>query len=159
MKRIPLFALLVMPYLVLALVMRQGLSTACLELVAAIFVGVVGVNLVWALLAVRLGFSARQLVFWNLLLKLCHIPFYLLVFAAGVLLNVMIIPLLPFLAIMDYLLLLSSSLYGVRGLRLAQKQGLLSTPAAWACIALQFFFCLDVVSAVYSWLRLQKKSK
>ncbi len=159
MKRIPPLALLVMPYLVLALIMDQGLSAACLGLVMAIFGGVAALNLVWALLAVRLGFSARQLVFWNLLLKLCHIPFYLLVFAMGVLLNVMIIPLLPILAAMDYLLLLSSSLYGVRGLRLAQKQGLLSPPAAWVCIALQFFFCLDVASALYSWLRLRKKAK
>lgn len=159
MKRIPLLALLVMPYLVLALVMNQGLSAACLELAAAIFFGVVLVNLLWALLAVRLGFSARQLVFWNLLLKLCHIPFYLLVFAVGLLLNVMIIPLLPFLALMDYLLLLSSSLYGVRGLWLARRQGRLSLPAAGICTALQFFFCLDVVCAVYSWLRLRKSLK
>lgn len=156
MKKLPLLALLVMPYLVLALAMEQGLSAACLELSAGIFAGVVLVNFVWALLAGRLGFSARQLAFWALLLKVCHIPFYLLVFAVGVLLNVMIIPLLPFMAFMDYLLLLSTSLYGIRALWAGRRQGSFSLSAAGICTALQLLFCLDLVGAAWGWLRLRK---
>ena len=156
MKKLPLLALLGMPYLVLALVMRQGLSAACLELTAGIFAGVVLLNFVWARWAGRLGFSARQLAFWAMLLKICHIPFYLLVFAVGVLLNVMIIPLLPFMAFMDYLLLLSTSLYGIRALWAGRRQGSLSLTATGVCTALQLLFCLDLAGAIWGWVRLRK---
>ena len=91
-----------------------------------------------------------------MLLKICHIPFYLLVFAVGVLLNVMIIPLLPFMVFMDYLLLLSTSLYGIRALWTGHRQGSLSLTAAGVCTALQLLFCLDLAGAIWGWVRLRK---
>ena len=67
--------------------------------------------------------SARTFAFWDLTVKLCHIPFYLAAFALGVLMMMaMVVPALLFvspavnllLLAVDTALMLTSSAYGIR---------------------------------------------
>lgn len=80
-------------------------------------------NMIYAFILPRRGYTPQQLLFWDMLLKLCNIPLYILVFIAGMLLAGTIIGLglIPFFMLFDYLLLLPSTMYGVSGLRQAYK--------------------------------------
>ena len=73
------------------------------------------------------GWTARRLLFWNMVLKLCNIPFYIGVFFAGMMMSVFVIPLLPFLALFDYSVLLPSTMYGLSGLLQARREGKIRT--------------------------------
>ena len=92
-----------------------------------------------------------------MMIKVCCIPFFRLVFLVAAGLFIMIIPLLPFLLIFDYRLLLAGSAYGVRGLLSCRKEGRLSDRTAAANIVLQFLFCADVFSAVYCYIKAKKR--
>ena len=93
-----------------------------------------------------------------MLIKLCNIPIYVLVFAAGIFAVSMIlgIMLVPFLMIFDYLLLLPSSMYGISGLRDLSKAGKSSKAEIVINGICQFLFVFDVVGAVYLYIRFRK---
>lgn len=110
----------------------------------------------YAIFLPGLGFDGRQILFWCMMIKVCCIPFFRLVFLVAAGLFIMIIPLLPFLLIFDYRLLPAGSAYGVRGLLSCRKEGRLSDRTAAANIVLQFLFCADVFSAVYCYIKAAK---
>ena len=71
MKKIPMIALMVAPYAVLI---------ACYQLTLDITFGVcvyaalLLFNLFYAFQMPKLGFQGKQMLFWNMLMKLCNIP-------------------------------------------------------------------------------------
>ena len=71
---------------------------------------------------------------------------------------VMMLPLIPFLVLFDYFLLLSTSMYGISGLLKCGKEGRLSGKAVAMNIVLQFVFCADVLSAVYCCFKTREKA-
>lgn len=98
-----------------------------------------------------------RLAFFDMLIKLLHIPFYLLVFFVGVLMVMaMVVPALvfvsPFIAFMlflvDLLLMITSSMYGASALVKAVRQGKVSKKYAVVHGILHFLFVTDVISAV-----------
>ena len=127
MKKIPMFLLLLAPYLflltvVMTVISENGFTAKALDTAAGIYLGMLLMilipNMVYAFILKGHGYELRKLFFWNMLLKLSHIPIYFLVFAAGLFLGLMIVGmmLIPFLVIFDYSLLLSSSMYGISGI-------------------------------------------
>lgn len=88
--------------------------------------------------------NVRDLALWNMLIKLSHIPFYLAVFVLGI--GVMI--LIPVLLLIDALLLTVSSVYGIRAVLGAKRQGLLSPGKAVLHVLLHLLFVADVVSSI-----------
>ena len=64
--------------------------------------------------------------------------------------------LIPFLVIFDYSLLLSSSMYGVSGLRSLSKTGKASKAGIVINGICQFLFVFDVISAAYLYIRFRK---
>ena len=83
------------------------------------------------------GNAVYRLAFFDMLVKLLRIPFYLLVFLAGVLM------------FMAYLLLMiTSSMYGVSALVRAVRQGKVSKRYAVVHGILHFLFVTDVISAI-----------
>lgn len=50
-----------------------------------IFLLILFPNMIYAFILKRCEYGHRKLFFWNMLLKLCNIPIYVLVFAVGVL--------------------------------------------------------------------------
>ena len=113
--------------------------------------------------------SPRRLAFWDLILKLCMIPFYTLIFlyATGIATIMFVIPGLflaaPFVVVpllaMSYLLMLATSSYGFAASLRAVNRGLLPGSLAAIHIALHFFAVADFFSAAVLYLQLRRADK
>lgn len=112
--------------------------------------------------------AGYRLAFWNMLIKLLHIPFYVLVFFLGVLLFVsMVVPALVFLSpimiamlfVIDMFLMITSSMYGVNALLWAVKQGEVSKTYAVIFGILHFFFVMDIISAICVFARMKREKR
>ena len=109
--------------------------------------------------------SARRLALWNMVLKLCLIPFYVVVFvlAAVLSLAMTVQPGLLFatpivagvLFLVDYVLLLCTSSYGFSAVTRSYRRGMLSGVAALTHVLLHLMFITDVIAAIglYATLR------
>lgn len=169
-KRILTILLLVSPYLYALIVvlffrysdnfsaeMLQNLLLIFCGFIVAIFIS----NMIYAFILAKHGESSAVLLFWDMLLKLCNIPFYFVVFSFGFLMSLVpkgIVITFP-LAIIDYLLLLPSSMYGVSGLLQARRERKITTLTAVVNIILHFFFCVDVISAIVMFCIVRVKGK
>lgn len=88
----------------------------------------------------------RELIRAALLIKLVHIPSYVIIFILGVgasLMFFMTFPLILMLVLFDYIVLLLSSMISVFALAKNLKNDTLSSVVALIC---QFVFCADVIS-------------
>ena len=113
--------------------------------------------------------SPRRLAFWDLVLKLCMIPFYTLIFlyATGIATIMFVIPGLflaaPFVVVpllaMSYVLMLATSSYGFAASLRATQRGLLPGSLAALHIALHFFAVADFFSAAVLYLQLRRADK
>ena len=113
--------------------------------------------------------SPRRLAFCDLVLKLCVISFYTLIFlyATGIATIMFVIPGLflaaPFVVVpllaMSYLLMLATSSYGFAASLRAAKRGLLPSSLAAIHIALHFFAVADFFSAAVRYLQLRRADK
>lgn len=159
MKRIPMMLLLVSPYGLLGLLLTENPARVLPAGWALVCLLVFLPNMLYAFCLPRLGFSPEQILGWNLVLKLSSIPVYCLVFCAALLMGVFVIPLLPFLVLFDYSLLLPSSMYGISGVKLARRRGLMSRWGSVLHILLQLTFCLDVCSALYLYFTVKNRKK
>lgn len=108
--------------------------------------------------------SIRELARWNLIIKVCHIPFFILVMLVGALLALavvapavlmMAVMVIPVLVLVDVLLMLTSSCYGFRALRRAEAEGLIPRSFALRHTAAHCFFVADVISAFLVWKKLR----
>lgn len=112
--------------------------------------------------------GGHRLAFWDMLLKLVHIPFYAGVFVIGVVLFfAMVVPVLTFispiiiiiLAAIDYFLMLTSSMYGISAAIKAAKKGILSRLSAGLYSIFHCMFVADLVSAVLLHGKIKKELK
>lgn len=110
----------------------------------------------------------NRLAFWDMMMKLSHIPFYLAIFGLGVLLMVtMVVPAMAFISpfliviliVIDLMLMITTSLYGVGALVRGYRKGLLSKVYMMVHIVLHCLFVTDVVSAVMIYFKLRKADK
>ena len=77
MKKVPMILLLIVPYAILFLCDQTGLD---FSIGLWIYGALLAFNMVHAFLLPGLGFRVKQILFWNLLLKLWNIPLVLLIF-------------------------------------------------------------------------------
>ena len=101
--------------------------------------------------------SKRQLAYYDMAVKLLHIPFYLGVFVIGIIsLFVMVVPVFLFLspilmlvlAGVDFFLMLTSSMYGISAVVRLLKEHEISKKSAVFYILCHVVFVADVISAV-----------
>ena len=132
----------------------------------AFFTAIVYIFNIWNAWTYPYGETRRDLIFWNMLVKLIHIPFYAGVFALGCLmLLAMAVPafllvspvLLSILATTDICLMLTTSMYGISAVVRLRKEGRISSRSALLHIILHLFFVTDVVSAVCLFYKSQKR--
>ena len=88
---------------------------------------------------------------------ICNIPVYLFVFAVALVTNVLIIPMLPFLFLFDYALLLASTMYGISGLLCCCREDKASRKTLVIHSVAQCLFCVDVFSAVYCYIKTRNR--
>lgn len=168
-KAIPV-VLMVWPYLLIAVMATFGngssvwnndASLILLYTYGLLTVVVYGLN-IWNACTLR---DEKQLAFYSMVIKLVHVPFYLMVFCVGLVFALaMVVPALLFvspliismLAIGDYLLLLTGSVYGISAAVRATSRGTLPKAEAILYSVLHCIFVLDVVGAVLVFCKLRK---
>ena len=143
------------PYLFFLILLHP--ESVLLSFVVAYCAATVPVYLANFLFAFRCkGLGIPDLARWDLIIKACHIPFYLLVFLAGAFLALAIVApavlfmavmVIPVLVVVDVLLMLTSSCYGFSAIRRAKADGLIEDSFAEFHTLLHFFFVADVISA------------
>ena len=158
MKRIPMILLLVAPGATLAIC-----YLADLDLTPGLFVcgAILIFNMVYAFLLPRLGFKVKQISFWNLLLKLSQVPLISLILLLTLVMAmvggegigaVVIAALLA-----CWLLMLSSSVYGISGFLWCHKYGTLSKAGMIASMIAQLIPCVDVIGSILCYIIFRKE--
>lgn len=111
--------------------------------------------------------TMRELARWDLIIKLAHIPVYvvLFLFAMLMLLSIaapavfmMALISVPIIFFFHLALMLNSSCYGFRALYMAKQDGLVDKKWANRHIIAHCFFVSDVISAFLIWRKLKKEN-
>lgn len=160
--------LMIWPYLFIAVLMagsaNEDLYSKLIWFYTAMTVVVYVMNIANACLY-KGGNACYELALFNMLFKLLHIPFYLAVFLSGAAMFLaMVVPALTFISpviifmlfVIDLLLLITTSIYGVNALIRAGKQGIVSKKFALAQGIAHFFFVADVISSVWVFVKVRK---
>ena len=162
MKKIPMILLLIAPYAIYFLCDYVNMDFAIgLYIYGAILV----LNMVYAFLLPKLQFNGKQLLFWNLLIKLCHIPLVVII-----LLAVMITSLIGGEAMRDavssvvliafvncYMLQLSSAMFGISGFLWLRKNNKMTSKDVAFCTAAQLIPIIDIAAAVVCYFMFRKQ--
>lgn len=156
MKRIPMLLMMAAPYIFIGTCIQKGLGSEAFTVWKILCVLIYLPNMIYAFILPKLYCGGRQLLFWGMILKLFNIPVYVLVILIVLMLHILILPLIPFLILFDYMLLLPSSMYGISGIIVSRAEGRMSKKETAVHIIMQFMFCLDVVSAVSCYFKMRK---
>ena len=166
MKKAPMILLLIAPYATLIICYQADLD---ITVGACVYGALLLFNMVYAFLLPRLGFNGKQILFWNLLLKLWNIPLVLtillvtlvtsLVGGEGIRDEVPSMVLIAWLACC--LIQLSSAMFGISGFRWCRKYGTLSQAGMIVSSVVQFIPCIDVIGSIlcYSMFRKEGRSR
>ena len=160
MKRIPMILLLMAPSATLAIC-----YLADLDLTPGLFVcgAIILFNMVYAFLLPGFGFKVKQILFWNLLLKLCQIPLISLILLFTLVMamvggegigSVVIVALL-----ICWLLQLSSSVFGISCFLWCHKYGTLSKAGMLASTIAQLIPCVDVIGSILCYIMFRKEGQ
>lgn len=160
MKKIPMILLLMAPGATLAIC-----YLADLDLTPGLFVcgAILILNMVYAFLLPRLGFKGKQILFWNMLLKLSQVPLISLILlftlvmamVGGEGIGAVVIAAL----LVCWLLMLSSSVYGISGFLWSHKYGTLSKTGMIASMIAQLIPCVDVVGSILCYIMFRKEGE
>ena len=108
------------------------------------------------------------LAFWNMTIKLIHIPFFVTMFIVGMIfIMAMVVPALLLaspiicliLACMNYILIMVSSSYGIKAVLKMKKENILSNKEATIHIIMHLIFILDVISSIIIFNKARKENK
>lgn len=112
--------------------------------------------------------AALKLAFYNMIIKLIHIPFYLYVFAVGIVCIVaMVVPAFVFISPMiimmlffiDWFLMLTSSMYGISAAIKSSREGMISKKAALLYGIFHCIFVTDIISAILLYKEIKRNNK
>lgn len=111
--------------------------------------------------------AARKLAFYDMMIKLLHIPFYLCVFALGIVCIVaMVVPafvlvspmIIMMLFVIDCFLILTSSMYGISAAIKSSRQGMISKKAALLHGIFHCIFVTDIISAIILYRKIKRST-
>ena len=164
MKKVPMVLLLIAPYAILFLCDQTGLDFAT---GLWIYGAILAFNMVYAFLLPRLGFNGKQILFWNLLLKLWNIPLVLMILLVTLVTSLaggegirdeassmVLIALLS-----CYLIQISSAMFGISGFRWCRKYGTLSKAGVIAGTIAQLIPCVDVIGSILCYIMFRKEGQ
>lgn len=164
MKKLPMIALLIAPY---AIVIVCYLLTLDMVIVICVYGALLVFNLVYAFFLPKLGFNGKQILFWNLLLKLCNVPLILLICVSTLVMmmvggervhdEVTSMVLIAWLSCC--LIQLSSTMFGISGFRWCRKYGTLSKAGVVASSIAQFVPCVDVIGSILCYIMFRKEGQ
>ncbi|MBQ6928782.1 MAG: hypothetical protein IJN27_00545 [Oscillospiraceae bacterium] len=161
MKKIPMILLLIAPYAIYFIFDRANMDFAIgLYIYGAIII----FNMVYAFLLPKLEFNGKQLLFWNLLIKLCSIPLIVIILFVVLITSLiggraMIDVVLPVILIAFagcYILQLSSAMFGISGFLWLHRHGRLTKKDVALCTAVQLIPIADVLGSVVCYFMFRK---
>ena len=137
-----------------------------MEATIEVIIPVIGVVTLICILCMLLGtilyplrtksLTALELARWDFIIKLCHIPMFVVVFALCLMSMISIavpaifmavIIMIPGMFFFDLIQMLTSSCYGFRAIRKARQEGLVEKKWAVLHTILHCIFVADVISA------------
>ena len=164
MKKLPMILLLIVPYVTLIICYQANLD---ITVGVCVYGALILFNMVYAFLLPRLGFKVKQILFWNLLLKLCNIPLLLLILVVTVVMmmvggegirdEVASMVLIAWLSCC--LIQLPSVVFGISGFRRCRKYGTLSKAGAILSSIAQFIPCVDVIGSILCYIMFRKEGQ
>ena len=155
---------MVVPYAVLIVCYQMNLDMT-------IGVGLYGVlllfNLVYAFLLPRLGFNGKQILHWNLVIKLCNIPLVnlfrvftlVMVLVGGKRLQDKSVSMMLVALLVLFVVRLSSAVFGISGFHWFHKCGFLSKVGLVASSIVQFIPCIDVIGSILCYIMFRKEGQ
>ena len=164
MKKVPMILLLIVPYATLIICYHANLD---ITIGLCVYGALLLFNMVYAFLLPRLGFKVKQILFWNLLLKLWNIPLVLMILLVtlvtslvggeGIRDEVTSMVLIAWLSCC--LIQLSSAMFGISGFRWCRKYGTLSKAGMIASSIAQFIPCVDVIGSILCYIMFRKEGQ
>ena len=161
MKKLPMILLLIAPYAIYFLCDYTNMDFA----IGLCIYGVILVlNMVYAFLIPKLEFSGKQLLFWNLLIKLCHIPLVVIILLVVLMTSLIsgeamrdAVPSMILIAFAGcYVLQLSSAMFGISGFLWLYRNDRLTRKDVAICTAAQLIPIADVLGSVVCYFMFRK---
>lgn len=168
MRKICPIVLMIWPYLfVLIALLPEGQTKLMEFFITAYFLLTILIYAfnIWNACTYPYEEAVRKLSAYDMVIKLIHIPFYIVVFLAGVLFVLaMVVPALIFfspmvvlcLVVIDFLLMITSSVYGINAAIRMVKKGMMSKGGCVLHILLHLIFVTDIISAVCLFVKAKK---
>ena len=121
-------------------------------------------NMVYTFLMPKLEFSGKQLLFWNLLIKLCHIPLVVIILFVVLMTSLTggeamrdAVPTMILIAFAGcYMLQLSSAMFGISGFLWLYRNDRLTRKDVAFCTAAQLIPVVDVLGSVLCYFMFRK---
>lgn len=110
--------------------------------------------------------NARELGLWGMLIKLLHMPFYVVVLLMGVVMVVSTIAsstgssipfVILFMVIIGFLFMITSSVYCAKAAMTARDMGIMKKDTAMMMAICSFIFVGDVICAILIYSKIKKK--
>ena len=161
MKKLPMIMLLIAPYAIYFLCDRTNMDFAIgLYIYASILI----LNMVYAFLMPKLNFNGKQLLFWNLLIKLCNIPLVVIILLVVLITSLIggesmrdAVPSMILLAFSGcYILQLSSAMFGISGFLWLCRHNKLTRKDVAFYTAVQLIPIADVLGSVVCYFMFRK---
>ena len=164
MKKAPMIALLIVPYATLILCYQANLD---ITIGLCVYAALLFFNMVYAFLLPRLVFGGKQLLFWNLLLKLWNIPLVLMILLVTLVTSLVggegirdeAASMILIALLSCNLIQLSSVVFGISGFRWCRKYGTLSKAGAIVSSIAQFVPCVDVIGSILCYIMFRKEGQ
>ena len=134
-----------------------------LSVIGIFYVMIVLANIIYVIIWTCMGGDSQRILFWNMLMKICYIPIFIGTFIsilAG-LCTFMVggIALVAVMLVVDVILLIPPSIYGLCGCIRAAKEKNANVGLAVVMAIMHFIFCLDVVAAIVMYFVVRNKNR
>ncbi len=145
MKKTPLFLLLISPY---AFIFGTMLFSTELPITVWPYGIVLVFGMVYAFVLPQLGYSGKQLLFWNMLLKLINVPMMMILILFSWIFLSQMEHIAGMLLFFGLSLWLPSTVYGLSGMLCCRKMGQLSNGAVVFNLILQLIPGVAMIDAI-----------
>jgi len=114
-------------------------------------------TIIQVILNIRSKISSKQLLFTNMMIKLIHIPAYIVIFLFGVLnlITIFTIGISIILMILDGMTIFLTGLIGLSGIIRGLFEKKLSPKNVLIYGIFQFIFCIDVISSIFLYKKIK----
>ena len=156
--------LIIAPYIIYFLCERANMDFA---IGFYIYGAILIFNIVYAFLLPKLKFNGKQLLFWNLLIKLCNIPLSVTILLVALMTSLIggeamhdIVPSMILIAFAGcYMLQLSSAMFGISGFLWPSRTNKLTKKDVAFCSAAQLIPVVDVLGSVVCYFMFRKQGQ